>query len=130
MSKLQQYCIALLAVPWLALGCREKLNNPDQIPPANGSISWVGNSACDGCLQSYCGNVDGGQSAYKACEQQESCQAAMSKFTACYASKSSLVECSPEMSDVRSSSQSGSQLLDCFLLECFFTVCETVRNRD
>jgi hypothetical protein len=119
--------VAILILPLVAIACREELKNSDQVAPI-GPI-WTGNTDCDGCLQSLCADSNG-QSAYTGCQEQASCKLAMTKFTSCYSSQPGLSNCSSEMTGLRSSSDAGSQLLDCFLLRCFFTVCETVRKVD
>jgi len=117
----------LLMLPLLAIACREELKNSDQVAPI-GTL-WTGNADCDGCLQALCVDSNG-LSAYTGCQEQASCKSAMTKFTSCYSAQPGLSNCSTEMTGLRNSSDAGSQLLDCFLLRCFFTVCETVRNRD
>jgi hypothetical protein len=114
----------------LASACSSDLVNPDQeLSDANVSSAsfWTGSRNCDACLQMVCGDADAGSNAYGACDKDPSCRQAMTGFATCYAQQASLNGCTTAIETLRSASPAGSQLLDCFLLKCFFATCETIR---
>jgi hypothetical protein len=90
--------------------------------------TWIGSADCDACLRSYCGDPDAGVTPYADCDGDTGCTTTMTAFTKCYAKTPSLTSCKREIEDVRASSSAGGPLLDCYLLKCFFTICEQPRT--
>ncbi len=88
---------------------------------------WTGNQLCDTCLRIVAGNADAGSDSYGTCRDDIGCREAIATFTQCYAEQPSIEDCAAQIFAVRSASSAGGELLDHFLLKCYFAHCETVR---